>query len=164
MEMNWRKGKRVAIAGAGPGGVSAALEFIAQAFDVRIFEKNPVSQPLGGAVLLSTPVLAIMRKHGVNVLSLGSKTVTKFAKNKGKIRADLPFNKDVETAFGIPGWHYGMLRSNAIAQLMSKLPEGMRSSSNSRTNQMLPLIFWSAQTTSNLRSRNRHLVTLGSFT
>ena len=123
MTTGWAKGKRVAIVGAGPGGVSAALEFLAQGFDVRIFDKSPRPKPLGGAVLLSTPVLAIMRKHGVDVLSLGSKTVTKFANNKGKIRATLPFNPAVEKSFGIPGWHYGMLRSNAIAQLMDKLPD-----------------------------------------
>lgn len=125
MTKQWRKGRRVAIAGAGPGGVSAALEFIAQGYDVRMFERNEQPKPLGGAVLLSTPVLAVMRKHGVDVLSLGSKTVTKFANNKGKVRATLPFNSDVEKAFGIPGWHYGMLRSNAIGQLMEKLPTGI---------------------------------------
>lgn len=36
MTVSWKKGKRVAIVGAGPGGVSAALEFIAQGFDVRL--------------------------------------------------------------------------------------------------------------------------------
>ena len=122
--MSWRKGKRVAVAGAGPGGVSAALELIALGYDVRVFEKAPEPKPLGGAVLLSSPVLAIMRKHGVDVLSLGSKTVTHFANNKGKVRAALPFNPKVEQALGIPGWHYGMLRSNAFGQLMSRLPEG----------------------------------------
>jgi 2-polyprenyl-6-methoxyphenol hydroxylase-like FAD-dependent oxidoreductase len=122
---DWRKGKRVAIAGAGPGGVSATLEFLAQGYDVRLFEKHPNPTPIGGGVLLSTPVLAIMRKHGIDVMGLGSKTRTKFANNKGKIRAALPFNAEVEKALGIPGWHYGMLRSNAIAQLMSKLPEGI---------------------------------------
>ena len=120
--MEWRKGKRVAIAGAGPGGVSAALELIAQGYDVRVFEKAPEPKPLGGAVLLSTPVLAIMRKHGIDIESLGSKTVTHFANHKGKRRAVLPFNPDVEKALGIPGWHYGMLRSNAFGQLLSKLP------------------------------------------
>lgn len=123
--MSWTKGKRVAIAGAGPGGVSAALELIAQGYDVRIYEKAPEPKPLGGAVLLSAPVLAIMRKHGIDVLSLGSKTVTHFANHKGKRRAVLPFNPSVEKALGIPGWHYGMLRSNAFGQLMSKLPEGV---------------------------------------
>jgi 2-polyprenyl-6-methoxyphenol hydroxylase-like FAD-dependent oxidoreductase len=123
MSTNWRKGKRIAIAGAGPGGVSAALELISQGFDVRIYEKAAEPKPLGGAVLLSTPVLAIMRKYGVDVLSLGSKTVTKFANNKGKIRATLPFNKDVEKSFGIPGWHYGMLRSNAFGQMLEHLPK-----------------------------------------
>ncbi len=121
----WRKGKRVAIVGAGPGGVSAALELIAQGFDVRIFEKTPEPRPLGGAVLLSTPVLAIMRKHGVDIETLGSRTRTLFCNHKGKIRADLPWNASVEAALGIPGWHYGMLRSNAFGRMMERLPKGV---------------------------------------
>ncbi len=125
MSQGWKKGKRIVIAGAGPGGVSAALELIAQGFDVRIYEKAEAPKPLGGAVLLSTPVLAIMRRHGIDVLSLGSITRTHFSNNKGKVRALLPFNAQVEKAFGIPGWHYGMLRSNAFGQLLSRLPDGV---------------------------------------
>lgn len=125
MSQGWTKGKRIAIAGAGPGGVSAALELIAQGFDVRVYEKAAQPKPLGGAVLLSTPVLAIMRRHGVDVLALGSKTRTHFANNKGKVRARLPFNENVEKAFGIAGWHYGMLRANAFGQLLSRLPDGV---------------------------------------
>jgi 2-polyprenyl-6-methoxyphenol hydroxylase-like FAD-dependent oxidoreductase len=41
------------------------------------------------------------------------------------VRANLPWNPSVEKAFGIPGWHYGMLRSNAFGQLLSRLPEGV---------------------------------------
>ncbi|MEC7762071.1 MAG: NAD(P)/FAD-dependent oxidoreductase [Pseudomonadota bacterium] len=123
---NWRPGRRVAIAGAGPGGVSAALELINQGYDVRIFEKAPEPKPLGGAVLLSTPVLAVMRHYGVDVgESFGSKTITEFRNNKGKRRARLPFNPTVEKAFGIDGWHYGVLRSTAFGKLVDLLPEGV---------------------------------------
>jgi 2-polyprenyl-6-methoxyphenol hydroxylase-like FAD-dependent oxidoreductase len=125
MTNHWRKGRRVAIIGAGPGGVSAALEFLAHGFDVRIFERMPDPTALGGGVLLSTPVLAILRRHGVDVARLGSKTRTHFANHRGKVRARLGFNPKVEAALGIPGWHYGMLRSNAFGQLMAKLPEGV---------------------------------------
>lgn len=83
LEETWRKGKRVAIAGAGTGGISAALEFLAQGFDVRIFEKYTVPKPLGGAVLLSAPVLAIMRKHGIDVLSLGAKKTDEICQQQG---------------------------------------------------------------------------------
>lgn len=121
----WRAGKRVAVIGAGPGGVSAALALHRQGFDVRIYEKNPEPRPIGGAVLLSVPVLAVLRDYGVNMDNFGSFTVTEFRNNKNHLRARLPFNAAVEKSFGIKGWHYGMLRSNAFARMMELLPPGM---------------------------------------
>lgn len=67
-ELSWRKGKRVAIIGAGPGGVSAALGLLRQGYDVRVFEKSAKPKPLGGAVLLSVPVLAVLRYYGVDLI------------------------------------------------------------------------------------------------
>ncbi|MDF1679058.1 FAD-dependent monooxygenase [Ponticaulis sp.] len=122
----WRKGKRVAIIGAGPTGVSAAIAFLKQGFDVRLFEKNPEPQPLGGAVLLSVPVLAVLREYGIDVgPSFGSKTGVQFRNNKGKVRAELPFNPNIEKSFGIPGWHYGVLRKSAFGKMMNILPDNV---------------------------------------
>lgn len=121
----WRAGKRVAVIGAGPGGVSAALALHRQGFDVRIFEKQPQPRPLGGAVLLSVPVLAVLRHYGVDLNNFGSFTVTEFRNHKNDLRARLPFNQAVEKSFGIEGWHYGMLRANAFAKMMALMPEGM---------------------------------------
>lgn len=122
---NWRVGKRVAVVGAGPGGVSAALALHRQGFDVRVFEKNPEPKPIGGAVLLSVPVLAVLREYGVDMTNFGSFTVTEFRNNHNLLRCRLPFNAAVEKSFGIKGWHYGMLRSNAFARMMELMPEGM---------------------------------------
>lgn len=122
MTQTWRKGRRVAIVGGGPGGISAALAFHAAGYDVQVFERSPAPRPLGGAVLLSTPVLAILRAYGIDIVNnFGSKTITHFANSKGKRRASLPFNASIEKAFGIPGWHYGILRSNAYDKMMSVL-------------------------------------------
>lgn len=123
-EQNWQPGKRVAIIGAGPGGVSAALGLIRNGFDVKIFEKSAQPKPLGGAVLLSVPVLAVLRYYGIDLNNFGSFTKTEFRNHKWKLRASIPFNKQVEDLFGIKGWHYGMLRSNAFAKMMELLPEG----------------------------------------
>ncbi len=123
--LQWRAGKRVAVIGAGPGGVSAALALQQKGFDVRVFEKQPEPKPLGGAVLLSVPVLAVLRHYGVDLNNFGSFTVTEFRNNKNHLRSRLPFNQSVEKSFGIKGWHYGMLRANAFARMMELLPEGM---------------------------------------
>ena len=120
----WRPGRRIVIIGAGPGGVSAALAFHRRGFDVRLYERTSEPRPLGGGVLLSVPVLVILRYYGVDVTEFGSHTLTEFRNNKGRLRAALPFNEDVEEAFGIRGWHYGMLRELAFGRMMELMPEG----------------------------------------
>ncbi|CAH0264249.1 6-hydroxynicotinate 3-monooxygenase precursor [Pseudomonas sp. 22 E 5] len=121
----WRKGKRVAIIGAGPGGVSAALALHRQGYDVRLYEKSPEPKPLGGGVLLSVPVLAILRDYGIDLKNFGSFTHTEFRNKRGRVRTLVPSNPLVEQSFGLKGWHYGMLRSNAFARMMECLPEGL---------------------------------------
>lgn len=121
----WRKGKRVAIIGAGPGGVSAALAMHRRGYDVRLYEKSPEPKPLGGGVLLSSPVLAILREYGVDLNNFGSHTYTEFRNHRGRVRTCVPSNPQVEKAFGLKGWHFGMLRANAFARMMECLSEGI---------------------------------------
>lgn len=118
-------GRRVAIIGAGPGGLSAAIAFVQAGCEVRLFERAPQVTPLGGAVLLSLPVLMVLRSYGVNIEGLGAFARTEFRNARGKLRARLPFNKKAEEKAGIPGWHYGMLRSAAVKRMMDVIPEGM---------------------------------------
>ena len=93
---------------------------------MRVFERASEPRPLGGAVLLSSPVLAVLRHYGIDVgPSFGSKTIVEFRNHKGHVRAKLPFNEDVEQALGIPGWHYGVLRSTAFAKMLALLPDGL---------------------------------------
>ncbi|MBB4007753.1 FAD-dependent oxidoreductase [Allorhizobium taibaishanense] len=125
MKLSWRVGRRVAVVGAGPGGLSAALALTAKGYDVRIFERHQAPRPLGGAVLLSVPVLAMLRQYGVDLSNFGSYTSTHFRNQKGKLRAALPFNAKVEEQFGIKGWHYGVLRSSAFSDMLKLVPEGM---------------------------------------
>lgn len=67
----WRPGRRVIISGGGPGAISAALAFLSRGFDVRVYEKQPECKAIGGAVLLSTPVLAILRSYGIDISQWG---------------------------------------------------------------------------------------------
>ncbi|MDO5620956.1 MAG: NAD(P)/FAD-dependent oxidoreductase [Paracoccus sp. (in: a-proteobacteria)] len=125
MAPTWREGKRVAVIGCGPGGVSTALALIRQGFDVRIYERQAEPKAIGGAVLLSVPVLAILRSYGIDVSNFGLPTVTHFKNRRGKDRVILPFNRLVEEKMGINGWHYGVLRSSAFRQMLELLPEGV---------------------------------------
>ncbi|GKZ89058.1 hypothetical protein CBS76997_10655 [Aspergillus niger] len=122
---NWRPGKRVAIVGGGPGSISAGLAFIQRGYDVRIFERQPECKAIGGAVLLSTPVLAILRSYGLSLDNVGSYTVTYFKNKSGTVRVKLPFNPAVEQRMGIKGWHYGVLRSSIFKKMLDLVPDGV---------------------------------------
>ncbi|PYH94575.1 FAD/NAD(P)-binding domain-containing protein [Aspergillus ellipticus CBS 707.79] len=121
---NWRPGKRVAAFGGGPGSISTALAFIKRGYDVRVFERQPECKAIGGAVLLSAPVLAILRSYGLDSESFGSYTVTYFKNKSGAERVKLPFNPEVEKRMGIKGWHYGVLRSSIFKKMLELVPEG----------------------------------------
>ncbi|HSV79046.1 MAG TPA: NAD(P)/FAD-dependent oxidoreductase [Ramlibacter sp.] len=122
MKINASPRRRVAVVGAGPGGISAAIAFHQAGHEVRLFERMPQVTPLGGAVLLSLPVLSILRSYGVEIEGLGAMAVTEFRDWKGRLRVRLPFNKRAEEKAGLPGWHYGMLRAEAIARMLRVLP------------------------------------------
>jgi 2-polyprenyl-6-methoxyphenol hydroxylase-like FAD-dependent oxidoreductase len=51
---SWQPGKRVAVVGAGPGGISTGLAFLKREYDVRIFKHQPECQAIEGAMLLFT--------------------------------------------------------------------------------------------------------------
>ncbi|PYH80118.1 salicylate hydroxylase [Aspergillus uvarum CBS 121591] len=125
MSPPWRSGKRVAIAGGGPGAISTGLAFLQRGYDVRIFEKQRTCQAIGGAVLLSIPVLAILRAYGLTSDNFGSYTRTTFANKWGKERVQLPFNTEVERRMGIQGWQYGVLRSTIFGKMLELVPEGV---------------------------------------
>lgn len=83
-----------------------------------------VEKANGSALLV--PVLAVLREYGIDVgPSFGSKTKVEFRNHKGKVRAELPFNPKVDECFGIPGWHYGVLRKSAFGKMMDVLPDGV---------------------------------------
>lgn len=117
------KGRRVAVVGAGPGGLSTAIAFHQAGYHVRVFERAPKVEALGGAVLLSLPVLSVLRSYGVNIDQLGAYAEVQFRNSRGKLRTRLPFNKQAEERAKLPGWHYGMLRSDAFSRILTVLPE-----------------------------------------
>lgn len=51
---SWKPGKRDAIVGGGPGGISTGLTFLKRGCDVRILKHQPECQAIEGAMLLFT--------------------------------------------------------------------------------------------------------------
>lgn len=122
---DWRPGKRVAIAGGGPGGISAALALIKAGYDVRIFERKSDLKPIGGAVLLSIPVLMILRHYGVDQEKFTSGATMWFTNHKGKVRVKLPASIEAEVASGIERFSHGVLRSEVCKRMTNLIPEGV---------------------------------------
>lgn len=92
---------------------------------MRIFERQPKCKAIGGAVLLSTPVLAILRSYGLSLDKVGSYTVTYFKNKSRTVRVKLPFNPAVEQRMGIKGWHYRVLRSSNFKKMLALVPDGV---------------------------------------
>lgn len=124
---SWRPGKRVAIIGGGPGGISTGLAFLKRGYDVQIFERQPTCKGIGGGVLLSVPVLAVLRSYGLSPEAFGATTpiTTTFTNHQGLLRSKIPFNPDVERRMGIRGWHYGVLRASAFQIMLDSIPDGV---------------------------------------
>ncbi|KAL4993626.1 hypothetical protein BDV10DRAFT_189817 [Aspergillus recurvatus] len=90
MPSNWRPEKRVAIAGGGPGAILTALAILKRGYDVRVFERQAKCKAIGGAVIQSAPVLAILRSYGMGLEHAGFYITTYFANKWGKERTKLP--------------------------------------------------------------------------
>jgi 2-polyprenyl-6-methoxyphenol hydroxylase-like FAD-dependent oxidoreductase len=116
------KGRRVAVIGAGPGGLTAGLALHKSGYDVRILERRPAVKPIGGAILLNTSVLMCLRNLGIDIADLGVTARTEMCNHRGKLRVEMPFNPDVETFSGIKGWNYGLFRSQLYERLLAYIP------------------------------------------
>ena len=119
---NGRIGKRVAVIGAGPGGLAAGLALHNKGYDVRVLERNASIKPIGGAILLNTSVLMCLRKMDVDITDLGVTARTEMCNMHGKLRVDMPFNSEVEKFSGIKGWNYGLFRSQLYERMLAHIP------------------------------------------
>jgi 2-polyprenyl-6-methoxyphenol hydroxylase-like FAD-dependent oxidoreductase len=117
-----KKGKRVAVIGAGPGGLSAGLALHNAGYQVRVLEKSPTIKPIGGAILLNTSVLMCLRAMGIDIENLGVTARTEMCNMHGKLRVDMPFNPEVEKLSGIKGWNYGLFRSQLYERMLAHIP------------------------------------------
>ena len=78
------KGKRVAIIGAGPGGIAAGVALTKAGFDVKVFERHPELRPLGGAIILNATGIVILRGLGVQVDDIFAAGLPEFRRHDGR--------------------------------------------------------------------------------
>ncbi|KAL6229723.1 hypothetical protein BDW75DRAFT_234976 [Aspergillus navahoensis] len=106
----------------GHGAILTAVALINRKYGVRVFDRQAECKVIGGAVLLSTPVLVILRSYGKNLKHAGPYTTTYFPNRWGKERAKLPFNEWVKRR---KGRQYGVLRSAGFQKMLDLVLQGV---------------------------------------
>lgn len=128
------KGKRIAIIGAGPGGLAASVALSQAGFDVKVFEKSTTITPLGGAIILNATGIVILRKWGVDVNDIFAAREPQFRRYDGKIRVKFELDKSLLDKAGVTGWQSGMMRAELYERLLKVIPEGIIQTSHSYIN------------------------------
>lgn len=114
---------RIAIIGAGPGGMAAALACHRAGFETLLYERFPEIKAAGNILNLWPPPQKVLRLIGVNIEDLGAPCHTTFRRADDKLRADIRLTPEVETTYG--GGFIGLLRWGLYKRMMAALPFGV---------------------------------------
>jgi dihydropyrimidine dehydrogenase (NAD+) subunit PreT len=126
-------GKRVAIIGAGPAGLSCAGELAKAGHDVTIFERRPLGGGLStyGIIVLREPVeVALAEVEMVRRLGVKIETGTEFGENYEDLKTKfdvifLAFGLAASPLLGIPGEEH-ILDGLAFIEQSKMDPKGLR--------------------------------------
>ncbi len=114
---------RVAVLGAGPAGMAAALGALKAGHEVVVYERYREARPAGNILNLWPPPVKALRSLGVDTEDLGSPTHSEFRNIHGKVRVDVKLDEDVREAFG--GGFIGLLRPELYERMLAAIPEGI---------------------------------------
>src|SRR3954464_6949674 len=114
---------RVAVLGAGPAGMAAALGALKAGHDVVVYERYREARPAGHILNLWPPPLKALRALGVDTHDLGAPTHSEFRNVRGKVRVDVKLDEDVRQAFG--GGFIGLLRPELYERMLAAIPDGV---------------------------------------
>ena len=113
---------RVAVLGAGPAGMAAALGALKAGHDVVVYERYREARPAGNILNLWPPPLKALRALGVDTDDLGAPTDAEFRNVHGRVRVRVKLDEDVKKAYG--GGFIGLLRPELYERMLAALPEG----------------------------------------
>ena len=113
---------RVAVLGAGPAGMAAALGALKAGHDVVVHERYREARPAGNILNLWPPPLKALRALGVDTDDLGAPTDAEFRNVHGRVRVRVRLDEDVKKAYG--GGFIGLLRPELYERMLAALPEG----------------------------------------
>lgn len=119
------RGNRIAVVGAGPGGLSAGLALHRAGFDVTVFERRRSTEALGGAILLNAIGMYILRSYGADLTDLHTFATTELRRWDGRPRVSWQADDDLVRRAGAANWMSGTMRSEVYSRLLELAPEGM---------------------------------------
>ncbi len=114
---------RVAVLGAGPAGMAAALAVAQAGHEVVVYERYREARPAGNILNLWPPPLKALRALGVDTDDIGAPTHTTFRNIRGRIRADVKVDPEVQREYG--GGFIGLLRPQLYERMLAAIPPGL---------------------------------------
>ena len=114
---------RVAVIGAGPAGMAAALSLHQAGHEVSLLERYREARPAGNILNLWPPPIKALGLMGVHTVDLGAPCQSEFRSASGKVRAVVRLPKEVIDAYG--GGFIGLLRPELYRRLLDTLPAGV---------------------------------------
>jgi 6-hydroxynicotinate 3-monooxygenase len=123
MSISRASGGHVAIVGAGPGGMAAALAAHRVGFKVSLLERSSEIKAAGNILNLWPPPQKVLKLIGVDTRDLGAPCHTVFQRADGRLRADVHLTAEVEREYG--GGFIGLLRWGLYKRMLDTLPVGM---------------------------------------
>ena len=113
----------IAIVGAGPGGMAAALAHHRLGYDVALYERYSEIKAAGNILNLWPPPQKVLEVLGVDTTDLGAPCHSTFRRWDGHLRADVRLTPEVEERYG--GGFIGLLRWGLYKRMIDALPEGV---------------------------------------
>src|SRR3954464_5407668 len=114
---------RVAVLGAGPAGMAAALGALGAGHEVVVYERYREARPAGTILNLWPPPLKALEKLGVDGHDLGAPTATEFRNLRGGVRVRVKQDPEVTKVYG--GGFIGLLRPELNERMLAAIPSGV---------------------------------------
>lgn len=114
---------RVAVVGAGPAGMAAALSIHQAGHEVVLLERYAHARPAGNVLNLWPPPIKALGLLGVDTRDLGAPCYTEFRSAKGRTRVRIELPDDVIRDYG--GGFIGLIRPDLYERMLVALPPGV---------------------------------------
>ena len=114
---------KVAVLGAGPAGMAAALALLKAGHEVIVYERYKEARPAGNILNLWPPPIKALRSMGVDINDLGAPCHTTFRNADGRVRAEVRLPDEVIKEYG--GGFIGLLRPDLYKRMLQAIPEGI---------------------------------------